>query len=95
MAAAASAWREVLRDVDVLARWGGEEFVALLPGAGPSEARETVERVRTATPFEQTCSAGIAVWDGSEEAASLIARADRALYEAKETGRNRSIVAAS
>ena len=91
---AATAWSERLRDVDVLARWGGEEFVALLPGINPPDTAElVVDRIRRATPKEQTCSAGIAVWDGSEPAAELIARADAALYRAKESGRDRSVVA--
>ena len=53
-----------------------------------------VERLRAATPEEQTCSAGLAIWDGEETAEGLFGRADKALYAAKDTGRDR-IVAAS
>ncbi|MBW3657088.1 MAG: GGDEF domain-containing protein [Actinobacteria bacterium] len=91
---AASSWKQCLRDVDVLARWGGEEFVALLPNATPPDTVEVVvDRLRAATPLGQTCSAGVAVWDGSETAAELVRRADAALYEAKERGRDRTVVA--
>lgn len=94
LATAAGAWRSTLRDVDVLARWGGEEFVALLPDVqAPATVESVVDRLRAATPFDQTCSAGIAVWDGEESAAELVARADRALYQAKESGRDRSVLA--
>lgn len=92
--AAAEAWSERLRDVDVLARWGGEEFVILLPDIRPPDTAETVvDRLRQATPMGQTCSAGVAVWDGSEEVAALVARADAALYRAKTEGRDRVVVA--
>jgi GGDEF domain-containing protein len=41
----------------------------------------------------QTCSAGVACWDGKESGSSLVARADRALYQAKTQGRNQAVVA--
>jgi len=86
---ATRAWSATLRTIDLLARYGGEEFALLLPGAGFEEALEAVERVRARTPRGQTCSAGIAVWDGSEGGERLIGRADRALYAAKDAGRDR------
>jgi diguanylate cyclase (GGDEF)-like protein len=90
---AGSVWRAELRSTDVLARWGGEEFVLLLSDCPPSDAMRVVERVRRATPGGQTCSAGLAHWDGAEAAAALVERADRALYEAKGGGRDRTAVA--
>jgi PleD family two-component response regulator len=48
-----------------------------------------VERLRSATPEGQTCSAGVAYWDGKESPESLVGRADAALYEAKRAGRDR------
>jgi PleD family two-component response regulator len=45
-------------------------------------------------PFEQTASAGIALWDGTESAEALLARADAALYSAKHAGRARALLAA-
>ena len=92
--AAARAWREHLRAGDLLARYGGEEFVVVLPEAGDAAAAmRAVERVRDSTPGV-TASAGVAVWDGAEPAAQLIRRADGALYEAKRSGRDRTVLAA-
>jgi diguanylate cyclase (GGDEF)-like protein/PAS domain S-box-containing protein len=84
-------WRSALRTSDFLARYGGEEFVVLLPNCSPAQAVEAIERLRSETPAGQTCSAGIATWDGVEDAVALIARADAALYEAKEGGRDRIV----
>lgn len=86
---AAAAWQEQLRTVDHLARYGGEEFVVLLPDATMAQAREVVDRMRLATPLGQTFSAGLAVWDGAETSDEVTARADAALYRAKNAGRNR------
>ena len=88
--AAAAAWQGRLRKTDLLARYGGEEFALLLPDCGLASGMEIAERLRTAQP-EGTCSLGVAAWDGQEEAAGLVARADRALYAAKEAGRDRCL----
>jgi diguanylate cyclase (GGDEF)-like protein/PAS domain S-box-containing protein len=90
---AASAWRPAVRASDFVARYGGEEFAVLLPGCPPASATEVVDRIRAATPMGETCSAGIAAWDGEESAASLVSRADAALYEAKRAGRDRTVLA--
>ena len=90
---AGDVWRTVLRVSDFLARTGGEEFVLLLPDCSGEEALEVLERLRAATPMSQTCSAGLARWDGSEPAEDLIRRADEALYRAKGSGRDRAVVA--
>ena len=87
------AWQANLRDGDVLARYGGEEFCVALPGCGVDAAGEIIERLRGTTPAGQTCSAGIATWDGAEDADGLVARADAALYEAKRSGRDRTVTA--
>jgi diguanylate cyclase (GGDEF)-like protein len=86
---AAAAWHSALRRSDILARYGGEEFIVLLPGAGLEEATGVVERLRPVTPHDQTFSAGIASWDGTESSEELIARADAGLYTAKRSGRDR------
>jgi diguanylate cyclase (GGDEF)-like protein len=89
-----------LRARDALGRWGGEEFVALLPDAGIEDARALSERVRRVVaerpievgpmPVPTTISIGLAVFDPArDDAATLIARADAALYRAKASGRNR------
>ena len=88
---AAGDWRREVRAVDTIARYGGEEFAVLLCDCAPEQAAQTIERLRAATPMGQTVSAGIAQWDGRETADALIERADRALYDAKRTGRDRSV----
>lgn len=94
-----------LRKGDQAARFGGEEFVAILPGADEAGALHLADRIRSAVQqaelaFEGarlavTISLGVAVWpqDGQDED-TLLAAADRALYAAKQAGRNR-VVAAS
>jgi diguanylate cyclase (GGDEF)-like protein/PAS domain S-box-containing protein len=86
---ACAAWGGMLRAGDVLARFGGEEFVIVLPGCAASDARALVDRLRRETPNGQTCSAGVAAWDGTEALGELIERADQALYRAKDRGRDR------
>lgn len=92
--------RAALREGDWLARWGGEEFLALLPEAEADQALDIANRVRTEvgrTPFTHdgvsgtlSLSGGVACFplDGSE-LEELISVADAALYEAKDSGRNR------
>ncbi|MBE2314852.1 diguanylate cyclase [Solirubrobacter sp. CPCC 204708] len=92
--AAACAWRPELRTTDTLARYGGEEFAVLLPHSDIEGARGVVERLLAVVPFDQTASAGIALWDGTETAEELLARADAALYDAKHAGRARALIAA-
>jgi diguanylate cyclase (GGDEF)-like protein len=91
--AAAGAWRGQLRATDVLARYGGEEFSLVLPHCELEDALVLLARLRKETPAEQTVSVGLAMWDGEESPEALVARADEALYEAKNGGRNQVIVA--
>jgi diguanylate cyclase (GGDEF)-like protein len=90
---AAAGWRAGIRATDVLARYGGEEFVLALPDCSPADAVALVERLRAMIPMGQSCSAGVACWNGKETGANLVARADQALYQAKTQGRNRVVVA--
>ena len=93
LADAAVAWRSALRPYDLLARYGGEEFSVILPGCDLPDAVSLVERLRSMTPGGESCSAGIAEWDGTERVDALVGRADEALYRAKRAGRDRVVTA--
>jgi diguanylate cyclase (GGDEF)-like protein/PAS domain S-box-containing protein len=87
----AAAWDGELRGMDTILRFGGEEFLVVLPDCDIADAAEIVERLRAATPDEQTCSAGLAMWRAGESVDDLVGRADKALYEAKKNGRDRLV----
>lgn len=87
-----------LRQVDLVGRWGGEEFLVILPETELTGARIVGERLRKAVealpafadgPEKITCSVGMAVFDGDTSTAAFVDRADQALYRAKRAGRNR------
>ncbi|HEU4598467.1 MAG TPA: diguanylate cyclase [Solirubrobacterales bacterium] len=84
----ARAWDSALRAEDTIVRFGGEEFLVLLPDTPPDQAAEIIERLRETTPMGQTCSAGLACWDYAESIDTLLMRADKALSRAKAGGRN-------
>ena len=86
--ACARAWDSCLRGEDTIVRFGGEEFLVLLPDTPATGAIEIVERLRATTPMGQSCSAGLACWDYAESIDDLLGRADKALYLAKASGRN-------
>ncbi len=88
---AAAAWQAILRASDVLGRIGGDEFAVLLPGCTLEMGAAISDRLREAV-FAARCSIGVAEWDREEAVERLLARADRALYEAKEQGRGRVVV---
>lgn len=92
--------QQTLRGSDLFGRWGGEEFMVLLPGTSLAQALEAGERLRLAIAgltfrdesgrrFCVTVSIGVAHLEPGETADSLTARADKALYAAKHAGRNR------
>ena len=93
----------MLRAADVLARWGGEEFLLMLPGTRPEQALHSVERLRqalTRTSFDTaapglkvTFSAGLSTCTDDDSIDACIKRADQAMYRAKTRGRHRSVLA--
>jgi diguanylate cyclase (GGDEF)-like protein/PAS domain S-box-containing protein len=95
--------RRALRSSDILARFGGEEFVLLLPHTALTGARDVAERIRSeldgvGIPLESgallhlTISGGVAELGPTDDLTSLLRRADAAMYEAKGRGRNRIVV---
>jgi diguanylate cyclase (GGDEF)-like protein len=89
----AATWLGLLRDTDVLARYGGDEFGIILPDCYPNKANEIVGRLCAATAGGSTCSAGVAQAMGDLEISALIERADQALYRAKNAGGNQAVFA--
>jgi diguanylate cyclase (GGDEF)-like protein len=87
---AADRWTGELRSGDRLARYGGDEFLVLLSRCDADDAVHVLDRMRALAPDGQTCSAGVALWDGREHAEGLLARVDAALYAAKSAGRDRT-----
>jgi diguanylate cyclase (GGDEF)-like protein len=94
--------RSLVRGSDVLVRRGGEEFVLILPHTRETDAAKVAERLRArlaSTPLldrdglrvQPTISVGVATWDGQESCETLDERADLAMYEAKQRGRNRVV----
>jgi diguanylate cyclase (GGDEF)-like protein len=100
----AAVLRENLRDADIAGRWGGEEFLVLLPGTDAEGGARLAERIRVAleertilggdgAPVRVTCSAGVATLPPAPDVETLVAWADGALYRAKRAGKNRVEVA--
>jgi diguanylate cyclase len=99
--------REGVRDTDLPARYGGEELIVILPSAGLATATAAAERIRRSVAECHisrrstgealpgiTISIGVAQFQGGESMADLIERCDRALYQAKNRGRNRVVTEA-
>jgi diguanylate cyclase (GGDEF)-like protein len=89
---AVDAWRRHLRPMDMLVRYGGEEFTLVLPACDAEQACALIERLRPLMPERQTFSAGVAKWNGTDPPDELLRNADAALMQAKKSGRNRTIV---
>lgn len=92
----AHAWKQLLAQLapaeDVLiGRYGGEEFAVLLPERGLATSEPLLEQLRAATPHGHTVSIGFAERRPGESGFDTMSRADRALYRAKQLGRNRTV----
>ena len=90
----------MLRETDLFARWGGEEFMVLCTGTDKINAGILAERIRKAiaeydfpTVKTLTCSFGIADFTSTDDTESFLKKTDNALYQAKEGGRNRVVTA--
>jgi diguanylate cyclase (GGDEF)-like protein len=86
----AAAWASAARPDDLLARYGGDEFALILTGCRLEDGRELIERLVEATPADHSFSAGVAEWDGMQDADALMAEADARLYAAKAQRHARS-----
>lgn len=92
IAVAATRWRGLIRDGDLLARQGGDEFALMLPDCSSDGAETLLDRIRqSATGL--SVSVGLACMGADETAQSIMARADVALYEAKGRGRDQVVCA--
>ena len=90
---------KIIRSYDIFARWGGEEFVVLMPNTTEAEAVPAAEKIRknvediSHPDIEKiTISIGIAIWEADDDVDQIFVKADKALYTAKNQGRNRVMV---
>jgi len=89
---------ENIRDIDLFARWGGEEFVILLSNQDKNQAKLLAEKIRNIIAntkidnLEITCSLGISQYELNDTDEIIFKKADDALYIAKESGRNCTVI---
>jgi len=105
LTAVSQALRQTVREQDSVARWGGEEFLILMPQATMEAASAVAERLRASVaavevPIEGqriqvTMTFGVSTWRPNEMVDTAIIRADVALYQGKQAGRNQVVPEAS
>lgn len=88
----AAAWRAMLPADALLSRYGGDHFVVMLPNTPLGRAADLADGLRAAILQGTTVSAGVAAWQYGDSGSMLLNRADVALYDAKATGRDRTVV---
>lgn len=91
LAESAAKWSQTLGPKHFLARYGGEEFCAVIYGLDEDATHDLLDRVREATPGDQTVSVGFSVRGASEDPNEPLRRADEAMYIAKKAGRDRVV----
>lgn len=91
--------KDAIRNVDLFARWGGEEFMIIAPQTNLKEAYQLAERLRTTIDTycfkrinDLSCSFGVTTYSTEDSLNDLIKKVDSALYRAKETGRNKVVI---
>lgn len=92
LAATAKAFGDRLREGDLIARCGPEQFALILHGCTADAAREIVDRVHEVAPSSLSFSAGITDSDGHEEVNMMVPRAESALAAARHAGKNRTVI---
>jgi polar amino acid transport system substrate-binding protein len=92
-------FKKNIRDSDICGRWGGEEFIILCPDTSIKEAYRLAERLRNSlenSDFDEakkvTASFGVASFSVTDKRDDLIERADKRLYKAKESGKNKTVM---
>jgi len=89
---------ELLEGVGYAARWGGEEFIILLPQSGKQQAavlaNSLLQSIRESEDTQVTASIGVAEYSNGKHFSEIVKEADLAMYQAKETGKNRVVVSA-
>jgi len=92
--------KNIIRNTDIFARWGGEEFVVLMPQTPIEGAYKIAEKIRSTIHQESrksnlphiTCSFGISVMKQNEDEHEIFKKADESLYKAKQSGKNKTVI---
>jgi len=99
MVCTANILKKSVRCTDAVGRWGGDEFLIILPQTNLEQAYLVAEKIRTAISSEifpvsksLTCSFGVCCYSEGDNHDTLLSRTDKALYEAKNSGRNRAVL---
>lgn len=92
LVASASGWQQYLPPAAALGRYGADTFAVVLPGWSLGQAADVADELRFRMPAGVTASAGVAAWEPGDSASMLLGRADVALFHAKRSGRDSTVV---